>query len=98
MEFEVIYAPRAKIEIFGALSFYIEINLGVAYYFNAELKSIDNALIINPFYEIKYKNIRAVPLNTFPYSFYFTVNESTKIVEVLSCFHNSQNPFKLPKF
>lgn len=71
MAFEVIYAPRAKIEIFDALNFYFERSLVAAMEFDVELKYLNNALEINPFYEIKYKNIRAIPLKTFPYSFYF---------------------------
>ena len=97
MEYEIVYAPRAKIEIFEVLSFYFERSPKVASDFNPELKYIDTALTINLFYEIKYKNVRAIPLNTFPYSFFFTVNETSKIVEVLSCFHQKQNPIKLPK-
>lgn len=66
MEFEVIYSPRAKIEIFKALNYYFGKTRSAGFDLNNELKNINKALVLNPFYEIKYKNIRAIPLNTFP--------------------------------
>lgn len=77
MEFKVIYSPRAKIEIFESLTYYFEKSLTVGINFNNELRYLDNALAINPFYEVKYKNVRAIPFNTFPFSLFFTVNEAT---------------------
>ena len=51
----------------------------------------------NPFFEIKIKNYRVLPLSKFPYIIIYKILEDTKIVDIVSIFHTSQNPKKYPK-
>jgi hypothetical protein len=50
-------------------------------------------LIINPFYEIKYNEIRNIPLEKFPFKVLFRVNEIEKIVFVEAVISDKQDPF-----
>jgi mRNA-degrading endonuclease RelE of RelBE toxin-antitoxin system len=51
----------------------------------------------NPFFEIKIKNYSVLPLSKFPYIIIYKILEDTKIVDIVSIFHTSQNPKKYPK-
>ncbi len=61
------------------------------------LNEVDNkiaSLTINPHYAIRFKNVRVINLNKFPYIILFRVNEEKLLVSVLAIFHTSQNPKK----
>ena len=60
------------------------------------LQEAYDILKINPFFSVKYKNVRALKLNTFSYSLYFYIIKEPKIVQVLSCFHNKGILLKNP--
>ncbi len=60
------------------------------------LKNAYNHLELDPFYRIRYKNVRAIKLRRFPFNLYFTVNEEQGLVTVLSYFHNKRSPKKRP--
>lgn len=47
---------------------------------------------MNPFYEIRYDNIRCLPLKTFPYTIHFSINEADRVVIVRAVFQTSLNP------
>lgn len=53
-------------------------------------------LEINPFFRIRYKDIRALKLKKFPHSLYFVIDGNNNTIRVLSCFHNKRNPNKRP--
>jgi len=65
--------------------------------FIAVLKAAYETLETNPFFEIRYKNIRSLKLKRYPYSLYFVINENKNTIKVLSCFHNKRNPEKRPQ-
>ncbi len=52
----------------------------------------------NPFFAVRYKNVRAIKVRRFPYALFFTIDESENRVRVLSCFHTKQDPKKRPEF
>jgi plasmid stabilization system protein ParE len=43
-------------------------------------------------YSIRYKQIRCMSVNKFPYMIHFYINEETKSVEVLAVISTSRNP------
>jgi hypothetical protein len=68
----------------------------VAQMFSSDLDNAFKAPIQNPFYQIREKNFRALPLNKFPYLLFFEVLEEKKIVKIVGLFNTSQNPNKYP--
>lgn len=88
---------RAASEIEAAAEYYEEIRPELKSKFIAALNKSYDILELNPFFQIRYKNFRAVKLSGFPYNIYFTVDETTKIVTVWSCFHAKLNPDKRPE-
>ena len=97
MEFKIIISPRAQFEIETITDYYSEISRNVLIHFNERLTETYNYLKINPYFEKRYKNFRAVPIKKFPYLLFFTIDEDKKIIKILSCFHTSTSPKKYPK-
>jgi toxin ParE1/3/4 len=97
MAYKTIVSPRAQKEIENALEYYALYSTDAPVNFITELKVAYTTLERNPFFSVRYKNIRAVKLKKFPHSLYFIINDDKNTIRVLSCFHNKRNPSKRPK-
>jgi toxin ParE1/3/4 len=97
MGFKLIILEDAYSDIDQAVEYYFNINSKLAARFNQELNKNYGLLRKNPFFEIRYKDYRALPMKTFPYILLFTIDEKIKTVSVYSVFHTSQNPRKYPR-
>lgn len=96
MVYKIIVSPRAQKEIENAIDYYALYSADAPVNFIAGLKEAYATLEINPFYRVRYKNVRALKLKRFPHSIYFVINENQNTISVLSCFHNKRNPKKRP--
>ena len=96
MAFKVVVSPRAQQEIENAIDYYAKYSSVAPINFINILNDTYLTLSFNPQFVVVYKNIRVLKINKFPHSLYFTVNENTKTVKILSCFHNKRNPDKRP--
>ncbi len=96
MAYKIIVSPRAQKEIENAIDFYALYSTDAPMNFITLLSEAYATLQTNPFFRVRYKNIRAIKIKKFPYSLYFTINEDKNNVRVLACFHNKRNPDKRP--
>ncbi len=62
-----------------------------------EVENAFEALSINPFYSIRYKDVRGFVLKKFPFLILYRVGENKIAVTILAVFHTSQNPEKYPQ-
>lgn len=97
MAYKIVVSPRAQKEIIKAIDYYLERSEDAPSNFITQLEKCYAFLESNPFFVIRYKNVRSLKLKKFPYSLYFNVNKKTEVIEILSCFHNRLNPKKRPK-
>jgi len=97
MPYRIIISPRAQKEIENAIDYYALYSSSAPIHFIAILKEAYKVLEINPFFEIRYKNIRSFKLKKFPYSLYFIIYDHKNTIRILSCFHNKKNPNKRPQ-
>ena len=97
MAYNIIVSPRAQQEIEDAIDYYSLHSADAPSIFISSLRDAYRVLSQNPFYRIRYKNIRAVKLSKFPYVLYFIINEKLNTVRVLSCFHSKRNPENRPR-
>ncbi len=65
MGFKIIVSKKAQEEIENAVAYYAEINISLALRFYNELSETYKKLEINPDYQIRHKNFRAIPLKVF---------------------------------
>jgi plasmid stabilization system protein ParE len=97
MAYRIIISAKAQKEIENAIDYYALYSSNAPLHFISILKDTYDTLAANPFFRIRYKNIRALKISKFPYSLYFVINEAESAVKILSCFHNKRNPNKSPK-
>lgn len=97
MAYKIIVSPKAQKEIENAIDYYALYSSNAPKSFINILKDTYRSLENNPFFSVRYKNIRALKINKFPYSLYFVIDETQNSVRILSCFHNKRNPNKRPK-
>jgi plasmid stabilization system protein ParE len=95
--FSILISPRAQQEIEQAIDFYAQRSHLAPQKFMTSLDNAYKTLELNPFFGVLYKNIRSLKLYQFPFSLFFIVNETKKVVKVLSCFHTKRNPVQAPK-
>ena len=96
MSFQVILEPRAIADIQHAIDYYDEQLLGLGERFKATVDHYIQTIEKNPFYQIRYKDYRALPTGKFPYLIVYHIDEYEKTVYIMAVFHSSQNPDKLP--
>ena len=96
LNYSLYFSEIAENDIEKALFYYRNINEFVVNHFKKQLNQVLEAISINPFYQIKYKNIRALPFKSMPYIVFFEVYENEKMVYIYSIFNTYQNPDKYP--
>jgi mRNA-degrading endonuclease RelE of RelBE toxin-antitoxin system len=96
MAYNLTILPQAAFEIQKAFEYYELISDNTFSKFNNQLEEVYQNLEKNPFYQVRYKHLRAIPFKSFPYLVFFDVDQENKIVYIYSVFHTSQNPNKYP--
>jgi plasmid stabilization system protein ParE len=98
MAYKIFVSPRAQKEIENAIDYYALYSSDAPLNFITALKAAYNSLKTNPFFRVRYKNVRTLKIKRFPHSLYFIINENQNTIRVLSCFHNKRNPNKRPGY
>lgn len=96
MVYKISLSPRAQKEIENAIDYYALYSTDAPINFITELKESYTILETNPFFRVRYKNIRALKIKKFPYLIYFVISEKQNTIRILSCFHNKRNPKRRP--
>ena len=97
MEFKIVIEPRALSDAQSAIDYYNEKQIGLGKKFNNALDKHILSLSKNPFYQLKYKDYRALPIKKFPYLIIFFIDEKTDTVFITAIFNTNQNPQKYPE-
>ena len=83
-QYQVNLDPEAVIEIQEGIEFYDEQMPGLGRKFENTVNKHVVAISKNPFYQIRFKNIRCLPIKKYPYIILFKINESEQSVRVIS--------------
>lgn len=98
MAYRILIEPGAQLDIEKAYNYYLEnTNPTIAEIFYNDLQETYSALTINPFYQLRTKSYRAIPLKKFPFLMFFIVNEQNLTVKVIALFNTNQDTEKYPK-
>jgi hypothetical protein len=95
--FNVSISIRATDDIYKGVDYYNKQVDGLGKRFANEIKNTVKTLKKNPFFQIKYDNVRCLPLANFPYMIHYTINESLKLVEIFAIIHTSVDTEKWQK-
>lgn len=97
MRFKIIVESDAQLDIEQACEFYKKLpNSKIEKIFLEDIKNAYKALKINPFYQIRTKRHRGIPLKNFPFLLFFEVDEYTSTVKIIALFNTHQDPEKYP--
>lgn len=96
MTYKIKILPAAKIDIEEATGYYFNVSLPVYHHFNERLDEALISLENNPYFQVRFKNVRGLPLKRFPYLVLFEIDETAKIIYILSVFCTHQTPKKYP--
>jgi hypothetical protein len=87
MAYTLVIDPRAIRDIQEAIDNYDEQQAGLGEKFESVLNEHLIMLEENPFFSIRYDNVRCLPLKKFPYMTHFTVDEDQQVVTVRAVFN-----------
>ncbi|WP_310377424.1 type II toxin-antitoxin system RelE/ParE family toxin [Flavobacterium sp.] len=96
MAYNLTILPQAQEEIQKAFEYYEQLSVSVLTNFDLQLEDVYRNLEINPFYQVRYKHLRAIPFKSFPFLTFFDVDQDNNIIYIYSVFHTSQDPNKYP--
>ena len=74
--------PRVKLDLQEAMDFLKSRRKGLDIKFLADYKSRLKTLKTNPFFEVRYDDIRCLPLEIFKYMIHYSVDEVNNVVQV----------------
>ena len=84
--------PQAKIDIQEQIHFYNDKQVGLGKRFHNDVKTTFKSILKNPFYQIRYNNVRCLPLKKIPAMVHYTLDENKKQITIRAVFHTSQAP------
>lgn len=90
--YKVVINKKAQNQIENAAIWYSLKQKGLESRF---LDEIDNAVAIlrlNPFFAVRYANIRSILLKNFPFLLFFTIKDNQKTVKIIAVLHAHTNP------
>ena len=92
MKYKIQIEPEVQLDIQDAAAWYNSQQKGLGRRFYSEVKKHFKHLTTNPFFQIRYENVRCLPVKKFPYMIHFSVNETDKIIKVHAVTGTSRNP------
>lgn len=75
-----------------AIDYYNHQQRGLGKRFGLAVKNASKQLEKNPFFQVRYDEIRCLPVHKFPLMIHFSVNEAHKTVRIFAILHTSLNP------
>lgn len=96
MGFDFRFSPLAEKNIEDATDYYAHISVKVLTNFNKQLDLSIDKIIRNPYFQKRFRHVRAFPLKKFPYIIFYEINEEEKMIYILSVFCTHRDPEKYP--
>ena len=93
-KFTIIADPRVKEDLKEARDFLNTRRKGFGTKFINEYRDFLNNLQTNPMFQIRYKEVHCLPMQTFKYMIHFKVNIQTKQVHIYAILSTHQDPNK----
>jgi len=83
---------RALNDIQKALNHYDKIDTSIGDKFQNNLDKTVSTIASNPFFQIRYSDVRCLMITKFPYMLHFQVNEKKNIVIIRAIINTSKRP------
>ncbi len=91
-KFTVLFQNEALTQLQKAIDYYNLQQRGLGKRFGSAVYKASKKLEKNPFYQVRYDNIRCLTVHKFPFMIHFSVNEELNRVRIFAVLHTSLNP------
>lgn len=91
-KFEVIITPAADEQIREQAKWYELQREGLGSSFHDKVDEIVLLLKTNPYAQVRYDNVRCVPIKGFPVMLHIGVDEENRVVKVHALIHTARDP------
>jgi toxin ParE1/3/4 len=92
MGFKIKIEPAAKRDVQKEINYYNSKQNGLGKKFYAEVNVFFKTIKTNPFYQVRYDDVRCLPLNIFPAMIHFTLDETKKIIIIRAVINTNKDP------
>ncbi len=92
MNYKLAFHPLVNRDVQEVISYYNSKKEGLGIDFFNELQREYRTLKINPLFQIRYNDIRCLPLKRFPYMIHYSVDTLTKVVFIEAVYNTAKNP------
>ena len=92
MIYRIVIEPIAIEDMQQAIDYYDKQQIGLGKKFENTLNKHLISLQKNPFFRIRYDNVRCLPIKKYPYMIHFTVQEEAKTIIIRAVFNTYRNP------
>jgi toxin ParE1/3/4 len=96
MGYKILFSVRAEEEFNNAHDYYIEKSFQAGENFSDRFIEAINKLDKNPYQRLRYKDVRSIKLEKYPFTLFYQFNEEKGSIKILSCFHDKRNPKNQP--
>ena len=90
--FKIKIQPRAFKEIQKGIDYYNAKQKGLGKRFYKNVSDSFAVIKKNPFYQIRYDDVRCLPVKKFPFMIHFTADKAIKTINVYAVINTSLNP------
>lgn len=91
-KFKIKIEVEALQDLQEGIDWYHKQQNGLGRKFHHAVKTSFNKLKVNPFFQIRYDQVRCLPLKKYPYMIHFTVDEKDKVVVIRAVFNTAIDP------
>lgn len=92
MAFEIVIIHKAHIDMLEGIEWYGKHSVGLGKRFYQAIQREYKTLRQNPYFQIRYEDVRCLPLKKFPYMIHFVVEEEIKRVVVIGVICTHRDP------
>lgn len=92
MPYSLIIDPRAIEDVQQAIDYYEAQEPGLGVKFERSLNEQLLRLQEHPFFQVRYDDVRCLPLSSYPYMVHFTVDEFKELIIIRGVFNTARDP------
>jgi hypothetical protein len=93
-KFTVLFQNEALVQLQKSIDYYNNQKIGLGKRFGTAVYKASKNLENNPFYQVRYDNIRCLLVKKFPFMIHFSIDETLYYVHIYAVLHTSLNPIE----
>lgn len=90
--FKIKLNPSAKEDIQESIKWYNSKVPGLGKNFHQEIKNAFEAIRLTKFYQVRYDEVRCLPIKKYPYMIHFSVDEANLQIIIRAVFNTHRDP------